>query len=228
VRDGKTLQIAIDGPAGAGKSTIAKELARRLGLVYLDTGAMYRALTHKVLRQGLDLTDEEGITALAEATDVSFEAAGGGKIRCDGEDVSAMIRLPEVTAKVSAVAAYAGVRQRMVQLQQNVAANTDVVMDGRDIGTVVLPFAQTKIFLTASLQERARRRLLELEKDGIPQGLEAVAAAMAERDRVDSERKISPLQPAQDAYMLDTTGKEIEEIVEQILDRIGLGGGSGQ
>ncbi|MDR3289501.1 MAG: (d)CMP kinase [Peptococcaceae bacterium] len=228
MRDGKTLQIAIDGPAGAGKSTIAKELARRLGLVYLDTGAMYRALTHKVLRQGLDLTDEEGITALAEATDVSFEAAGGGKIRCDGEDVSAMIRLPEVTAKVSAVAAYAGVRQRMVQLQQNVAANTDVVMDGRDIGTVVLPFAQTKIFLTASLQERARRRLLELEKDGIPQGLEAVAAAMAERDRVDSERKISPLQPAQDAYMLDTTGKEIEEIVEQILDRIGLGGGSGQ
>lgn len=214
---GKTLQIAIDGPAGAGKSTVAKEIAGRMGLKYLDTGAMYRALTYQVLRHGLDPADEQSVTQLVEKTTISFAAEQNRRILCDGEDVTDKIRLSEVTAQVSAVSSYARVRQRMVQLQQSIAECSDVVMDGRDIGTVVLPQASVKIFLTASLLERSKRRWTELGEDASVKTMDDIAAELAERDRWDSQRKISPLKPAEDAYILDTTGKSVDKIVEIIL-----------
>jgi cytidylate kinase len=196
---------------------VAKEIAGRMGLKYLDTGAMYRALTYQVLRHGLDPADEQSVTQLVEKTTISFAAEQNRRILCDGEDVTDKIRLSEVTAQVSAVSSYARVRQRMVQLQQSIAECSDVVMDGRDIGTVVLPQASVKIFLTASLLERSKRRWTELGEDASVKTMDDIAAELAERDRWDSQRKISPLKPAEDAYILDTTGKSVDKIVEIIL-----------
>lgn len=215
-----TYQIAIDGPAGAGKSTIAKAIARRLGILYVDTGAMYRAIAYKALTLNLPLDQEQAISDMAWQTDIVLKNGEEERVLCDGEDVTEEIRSPEVTRAVSIIAAYPKVRERLVEIQRQKAQEKSVVMDGRDIGTYVLPQADLKIFLTASLEERARRRWLELQEKGKNQSLESVQEDMKNRDRLDRERKVSPLVPAEDAYILDTTGLSIEEIVEEIVNKL--------
>lgn len=211
------LQVAIDGPAGAGKSTIAKAVAQRLGIFYVDTGAMYRAIALKGLRLGIAFDQEEDIRRMIQETEIILEHSEARRVFCDGEDVTEAIRNLEVSRAVSKVAAYPVVRKRLVELQRQEAQRGGVVMDGRDIGTVVLPKADLKIFLTASPEERARRRWLELQKAGKEISLTDVQQDMEKRDRQDSEREVSPLVPAADALILDTTGFSVEEIVEQII-----------
>jgi CMP/dCMP kinase len=213
------INIAIDGPAGAGKSTVAKIVANRLGLVYIDTGAMYRALTWKALAQKVDLLDEQRLTELAGCTEITLAQAPSGPIivSCDDQDVSEEIRNQEVTGAVSTVASVAGVRRRMVELQQKMAAQGGVVMDGRDIGTHVLPNAEYKFFLTATLQQRARRRWLELKAKGQQIDLAVLEQQIAERDRLDSSRETAPLVAAADAIWIDTDTLSIEEVVEKIV-----------
>lgn len=214
------LQVAIDGPAGAGKSTVALELARTLGYLYIDTGAMYRAMALKALRLGVDPSDARAMTDLAQRTEVTLKTARAGerpRVLLDGEDVTELIRRPEVNAVVSHVARIAGVRERLVALQQAMAQRGAVVMDGRDIGTVVLPSADVKVFLTASLSERARRRQAELRQAGHRLSLEQVEAELARRDELDSQREQSPLCQAPDAVLVDTTGKTVEQVVDEIV-----------
>ncbi|HZW82300.1 MAG TPA: (d)CMP kinase [Candidatus Deferrimicrobium sp.] len=213
------INIAIDGPAGAGKSTVAKIVANRLGLVYIDTGAMYRALTWKALAQKADLLDEQILTELAGCTEITLALSPSGPIivSCDDQDVSEEIRNQEVTASVSTVASLAGVRRRMVELQQKMAAQGGVVMDGRDIGTHVLPNAKYKFFLTATLQQRAKRRWLEMKAKGQNIDLAALEQQIAERDRLDSSRETAPLVAAVDAIWIDTDTLSIEDVVEKIV-----------
>ena len=210
------MQVAIDGPAGSGKSTVAKLVAERLGFLYIDTGAMYRALTLKAMREGLPLDDEDQIAELLERTRLELKSGPQTRVFLDGEDVSEAIRLPDVNRGVSAVAALGKVRQGLVMLQQEMAKG-HVVMDGRDIGTVVLPQAEVKVFLTASLKERARRRALELQSRGIEVSQEEAEAQLALRDKLDESREIGPLKNADDAYLLDTTDLTIGQVVEEIL-----------
>lgn len=213
----KELKIAIDGPAAAGKSTIAKLTAEKLGYTYIDTGAMYRALTHKALVQNIDTNDGDKLTALLQDTAiVLLPSANGQKVIVDDVNVSEEIRSQQVTAHVSAVAAHSGVRTLMVEKQQQLAEGMGVVMDGRDIGTAVLPNAELKIFMTASVEERAMRRFLENEKRGMATPLEQLAAEISERDRADSERAVSPLKQAEDAIVVDTTSMTIEEVARKI------------
>ena len=213
----QTLQIAIDGPAGAGKSTVAKLVAKQLKLFYVDTGAMYRAIAYKALENKINLEDELKVNEIAKTAEVVLDHSGAGTVWCDGENVTQAIRRPEISRAVSTVAAYAGVRAHLVHLQRREAERGGVVMDGRDIGTHVLPDASLKIFLTATLQERAKRRWLELVKAGKNTLLEEVAQDMQERDRRDTQRVVSPLESAQDAVLLDTTGLSVEEIVAKIV-----------
>jgi len=213
----QALQIAIDGPAGAGKSTVAKLVAKQLNLFYIDTGAMYRTIAYKALQNGISLEDEHSISEIAQTTEVVLDHSGEGKVWCDGENVTQVIRSPKISRAVSTVAAYSGVRERLVELQRIEAERGGVVMDGRDIGTHVLPKATLKIFLTATLQERANRRWRELVKAGKKVAFEEVAEDMQQRDRQDTEREVSPLEPAHDAVMLDTTGLSVEEIVAKIV-----------
>ncbi|NMA69575.1 MAG: (d)CMP kinase [Desulfitobacterium sp.] len=215
-----TYQIAIDGPAGAGKSTIAKAIARRLGILYVDTGAMYRAIAYKANTLNLPLDQEQTISDMAWNTDIVLKNGEDERVLCDGKDVTEEIRSPEVTRAVSIIAAYPKVRERLVAIQRRKAQEKSVVMDGRDIGTYVLPQADLKIFLTASLEERSKRRWLELQQRGKKQSLESVQEDIINRDRLDRERKVSPLVPADDAYILDTTGLSIEEIVEDIVNNL--------
>lgn len=211
------IKIAIDGPAAAGKSTIAKITAEKLGYTYIDTGAMYRALTHKALSQNIDTTDGEKLERLVRNTAIVLSPSTKGQaVIVDGHDVSEAIRLQQVTANVSAVAAHTGVRQLMVEKQRQLANGTGVVMDGRDIGTAVLPDAELKIFMTASVEERALRRHLENGKRGITTSLAELQAEISERDRADSEREVSPLKQAEDALLIDTTAMSIEEVANQI------------
>lgn len=216
-RDLSLKQIAIDGPAGAGKSTVAKAVAKRLGLFYLDTGAMYRALAYKALKTEIDINDVLRVSELARCTEIVMDHSEKRFVWCDGQEVSTQIRTPEVTKAVSKVAAYPQVRARLVDLQRLEAKKGGLVMDGRDIGTHVLPQADLKIFLTASPEERAKRRWLELMAAGKEVSLDEVKRDMEERDRADSERETSPLIPAKDAHILDTTGLRIEEIVGMIV-----------
>lgn len=213
------ITIAIDGPAGSGKSTVAKRVADALGILYLDTGAMYRAVTLKALRAGLALDDEAALAKLAAATALEFKqiADGSYHLFMDGEDVSAQIRTAPVTKAVSAVSAVAGVREVLVKQQQRIGRQGGVVMDGRDIGTVVLPHADLKIFLTASLRERAYRRWLELQAKGDTVTIDEVEEDLKRRDAFDSGRSVAPLRPAPDSVTLDTTALSIEEVVERIL-----------
>ncbi|KUO71113.1 MAG: cytidylate kinase [Desulfosporosinus sp. BRH_c37] len=211
------IQIAIDGPAGAGKSTVAKLIAKQLNLFYIDTGAMYRAIAYKVLKNKIPLEDEHSVSQIANTTEVVLEHSEERTVWCDGENVTQAIRSPEISRAVSIVAAYVGVRERLVELQRREAERGGVVMDGRDIGTHVLPEASLKIFLTATLQERANRRWLELVKAGKNVLFEEVAQDMQKRDRQDTEREVSPLEPAQDAVILDTTGLSVEEMVAKII-----------
>lgn len=209
--------VAIDGPAGAGKSTVAQLAAKKLGYTYIDTGAMYRAVAWKVLQQH-EVTDERILEVIRDI-DVDLQyAEGKTTVTVDGEDVSAAIRTPEVSAVVSRVAALGPVRAKMVDLQRKMAKRGAVLMDGRDIATNVLPHADVKIFLTASIEERAHRRWKEMKEKGYDIALETLKKDIAARDKADSEREISPLVQADDAVLLDTTGLSIDEVVARILD----------
>ncbi|MBQ1890302.1 cytidylate kinase [Selenomonas ruminantium] len=213
----KNLVVAIDGPAGAGKSTVAQLAAKQLGYTYIDTGAMYRAVAWKTLQQGQEVTDEL-ILEVVKNIDVNLQYADGKtKVTVDGTDVSAAIRTPEVSGIVSQVAALGPVRVKMVDLQRKMAERGGVLMDGRDIATNVLPNADVKIFLTASIEERAQRRWKELQQKGYDMTLEKLQQDIAARDKADSEREISPLVQAEDATLLDTTGLSIDEVVARIL-----------
>jgi pantoate ligase/cytidylate kinase len=210
--------IALDGPAGAGKSTVARRVAQALGLLFLDTGAMYRALTWKALEQGLDLTDEDALTRLAEQSQIELVAdPAGDRTRIDGQDVTTEIRTPRVTSRVSEVAKVPGVRQVLVRLQQELGRDGGVVAEGRDIGTVVFPKADVKVFLVASPAERARRRAKDLEAAGHPVDLQALEADIARRDEIDSTRAVAPLKPAEDAVLIDSDRLTIDEVVAAIL-----------
>ena len=211
--------IAIDGPAGAGKSTVARKVAGTLGFIYIDTGAMYRAVTARVLDQSIALTDGERISSLAGQVDVHFTQSDGIlKVWADGEDVTDKIRTPEITAAVPLLSQVSAVRHAMVRLQREMAAGGKVVLDGRDIGTVVVPEACAKIFLTASVEERARRRWLEMKEKGYHPQLAELQQDIEQRDKQDREREIAPLRQAEDAVLVDTTGMPIESVVEKIVE----------
>ena len=209
--------VAIDGPAGAGKSTVAQLAAKKLGYTYIDTGAMYRAVAWKVLQQQ-EVTDERILEVIRDIDVDLHYAKGKTTVTVDGEDVSAAIRTPEVSAVVSRVAALGPVRTKMVDLQRKMAKRGAVLMDGRDIATNVLPHADVKIFLTASIEESARRRWKEMKEKGYDIALETLKKDIAARDKADSEREISPLVQADDAVLLDTTGLSIDEVVVRILN----------
>lgn len=212
------MSIAIDGPAGAGKSTVAREVARKLKITYIDTGAMYRALTYAALQQSISLEDGEKLRQLLDSIDLSLHWVDGMQhISLNGADISQEIRSLEVSKNVSSVAKHPIIREKMVQLQQEMAQTQEVVMDGRDIGTHVLPEAQLKIFLTASIEERARRRYTELVEKGENPDLHQLEQDIAARDRMDSERETAPLRPASDSIMLDTTGMGINEVIDKII-----------
>jgi len=214
----KSIQIAIDGPAAAGKSTIAKLAAEELGYTYIDTGAMYRAITYKALEQNIDLKDEKALTALLLETEIELKPSFDGQlVLLDGTDVSDAIRSNQVTSSVSAVASHASLREEMVKRQLLMAENGGVVMDGRDIGTHVLVNAELKIFMSATVDERAKRRQLDNERRGIQSHVDQLKEEIAERDKLDSERKASPLVQAEDAIYLDTTNLSIQEASHQII-----------
>lgn len=209
--------IAIDGPAGAGKSTIARKLAAKMGLVYVDTGAMYRTLALHCLRKGVDLTAEEAVVEAVSDAEVKLAYIDGvQQVILNGENVSEAIREAHVSTAASQVSVHGPVRVRMVQMQQELARETDVVMDGRDIGTVVLPDAFLKIFLTASPAERARRRAEEMRAKGQACDVAEIEKQIKERDEQDMNRPIAPLKQAEDAFLVDTTSMDIDEVVAHI------------
>ena len=217
----KPSTITIDGPAASGKSTIAELLAQDLGYLYFDTGVMYRAVTWAALSNGISIEDEPAVTALAERlqVDVTPPDADDGRqytVLADGEDVTWTIRTPAVDAHVSPVSAYAGVRRALVVQQRRVAAGGRVVMVGRDIGTVVLPDADFKLYLDATVEERARRRWREMRARGEEADYEVVLASMRRRDQIDSNREVSPLRVAKDAVVVDTTDLTIEEVLAEV------------
>ena len=210
----RRVVVAIDGPAGAGKSTIARRLAERLGFTYIDTGAMYRAVALWALRQNVDPTDMHRMEQLALAAEIELQP---GRIRLNGEDVTEAIRSPEVSSGASKIAVIAGVRRRMVDKQRSIGERASVVMEGRDIGTVVFPDADVKIFLDAQPPERVRRRLLEVRAKGEQVAESTLALEMEERDRRDSTRRDAPLSQAPDAIYLDSTALSIDEVEEAVL-----------
>ncbi|MFD1928127.1 (d)CMP kinase [Sporosarcina siberiensis] len=213
----KTIKIAIDGPAAAGKSTIAKITAEKLGYTYIDTGAMYRALTHKALQMNIDINDEDSLEELLNSIEISLKPTDNTQlVFIDGSDVTEEIRSRDVTSSVSSVATHSKVRELMVAKQRVFAEGVGVVMDGRDIGTHVLPNAELKIFMTASVDERASRRHLENEKRGIVSSLDQLKNEISERDQADMKRKASPLKMAEDALLIDTTAMSIEDVAEKI------------
>ncbi|GER66038.1 cytidylate kinase [Weizmannia acidilactici] len=215
----KKINIAIDGPAAAGKSTAAKKVAEKLNYIYIDTGAMYRSLTYKALENGVDVEDGKALAELLYRTEIRLMSGECGQVVfVDGEDVTGKIREREVTNSVSAVSKHRTVREEMVKRQQALAKGGGIVMDGRDIGTRVLPDAELKIFLLASVDERAERRHAENLAKGIPSNLNELKREIEERDRLDSEREVSPLCKAKDAVELDTTHLGIEEVADKILE----------
>jgi len=201
---------------------VAKLLADKLGYLYIDTGAMYRAITYIATDKGIPCTDEEALTKLAAQTDIRFarDSAGRQLVICDGRDITEEIRTPVISNNVSLTAKHEGVRRELVNKQQNMAKSHNVVMDGRDIGTVVLPGAEVKVFLTASLEERAKRRFLELKAGGFSGDIETVAAEVARRDDMDVKRAASPLRPAKDAIIIDTTCSALDKVVSDIMQLI--------
>jgi CMP/dCMP kinase len=215
------LIIAIDGPSASGKSTLAKRLAKDLGLTYLDTGAMYRALALKVLREGIDIGNDAVLKELIGRTEIDLAEAGGQlQVLLDGEDVSEAIRTPEVSQMASKASALKVVRQWMLVLQRALGQRGNVVAEGRDIGTVVFPAAEVKIYLDASLQERARRRVAELRKAGQQVSVDETLQEMAERDKRDSERDLAPLRKADDAIAIDSSALDAEALAQKVMQEI--------
>ena len=214
----KGLQVAIDGPASSGKSTVAKIIAKRFGYVYCDTGAMYRSVTWAALENGIDVSDTKRVIDLARKIKITFEPGQPDqRVFVDGHEVTKDIRTEKIAANVSAVAAIPEVRAQMVEQQRQIAQAGGIVMDGRDIGTTVLPGAQVKVFLVASAHERARRRYEEnLQKGLATQSLDELEAAIKLRDQKDSTRKVSPLTQAKDAILIDTTSLTIDQVVDEI------------
>ena len=215
------ISIAIDGPAGAGKSTIAKSLAARHGWLYVDTGAIYRTVGLYTLRHGIDPKDADVVKGILPELDIQMQVEGDGvqHMYLNGEDVTSVIRTPEISMYASAVSAHAAVRSYLLEMQRSLARTRDVVMDGRDIGTVVLPHASVKIFLTASAEIRARRRWLEQQQKGNDQPFEEVLADVIQRDEQDTHRAVAPLRQAEDAVLADTSDLNLEESVD-LLDSI--------
>ena len=212
-----SFNIAIDGPAGAGKSTIAKQLAKELSFIYVDTGAMYRSMALYFMRNGIAKEDEAAISDACKTVEVSIAYENGEQqVLLNGENVSKEIRKEEVGKMASATSVYKEVRTKLVELQQKLAADKDVIMDGRDIGTCVLPNAQVKIYLTASVETRAERRYQELHEKGAACDLEVIKKDIADRDYQDMHREISPLKQAEDAILVDSSDMGIEEVVETI------------
>ena len=213
----KNLVIAVDGPAGAGKSTIAKIIADKLNINYIDTGAMYRAVTYKVLQNNIDTTDEQAIIEVAKASEIDFK---DNNIYLDGKILKEEIRTPEVSNNVSNVAQIKEVRYLMVDVQREIGNRSSVILDGRDIGSYVFPNADYKFFLNASPEERGERRYKELVKKGYETTLEEVIKDVIRRDEIDSNREFAPLVKANDAIEIDTTGKSIEGVVEDVISKI--------
>lgn len=217
------INIAIDGPAGAGKSTVARAVAKKLGILYLDTGAMYRAMALKAMREGIDPNDKEQVLPLLECTEIYAKNIGGTQhTYLDGEDVSGLIRTPEVSRGASDISAIPDVRIKLAQIQRNIAHTSDVVMDGREIGSYVIPECENKFYVTASVDERARRRLLELKEKGRDNGMtvEDMAKDIAERDYNDSHRAFAPLLRLPEAILIDTTDLTIDEAVNAVLKNV--------
>lgn len=213
--------IAIDGPSGAGKSTLAKKLAADLGFIYLDTGAMYRALALKILRQGVDLADDQKLAELVNSTSVDLQCDRAElKVLLDGKNVASEIRTPAVSQMASKASALKLVRDRMLELQRRLGERGSVVAEGRDIGTVVFPDAQVKIFLSASAAERARRRCAELRAAGQPVDLDVTLREIEERDQRDSERALAPLRKADDALVIDSSNSTADEVAACVLAEI--------
>lgn len=217
----KTIRIAIDGPASSGKSTVAKILAKKLGYTYLDTGAMYRCATYLALKHGIDLEQVDALLKLLDRYPIAFGKAADGSqtVSLGSEDVTLAIRQNDVTNHVSAVSAIPQVREKLVDEQRRIAAGGAIIMDGRDIGTVVLPDAELKIFLVASVEERAERRFKENQEKGIATDFEQLKQEIADRDYKDSHRKVSPLRAADDAITFDTTGVSIDGVVDFISEK---------
>lgn len=219
----KRVVVAIDGPAAAGKSTVSKEVAKRLNFTYIDTGAMYRAFTSYVLDKGVNPKDEEACCKLIP--EVNIVLYPDGKVMCSGKDVTRVIREPLVSGNVSYIASYKDIRLALVEQQRNMAKSQSVVMDGRDIGTYVLPDADVKIFMVASVKERADRRYKENMQKGIFCTYEDIVKDVEKRDRIDSSRAFAPLKPAEDSILLDTSKLSIEESINAVLkiikDKVG-------
>ena len=215
--------IAIDGPSGAGKSTVSKSVAKALGFNCLDTGAMYRAMALKAMREGIDPNDKEQVLPLLECTEIYAKNIGGTQhTYLDGEDVSGLIRTPEISRGASDISAIPDVRIKLAQIQRNIAHTSDVVMDGREIGSYVIPECENKFYVTASVDERARRRLLELKEKGRDNGMtvEDMAKDIAERDYNDSHRAFAPLLRLPEAILIDTTDLTIDEAVNAVLKNL--------
>ena len=217
-----SIAVAIDGPAGAGKSTIARAAAKALGFIYVDTGALYRSIGLNAIRTGVDITDSNAVenSLTGMKVELAFDAQGAQIVLLNGEDVSSFIRTPEVSMAASKVSAVPKVRAFLLDLQRNMAKTQSVIMDGRDIGTVVLPDAEVKIFLTASPEIRAKRRFDELIEKGQEVKYEDVLADVIERDYNDSHREIAPLKPAEDSKIADTSGLTLEESIDLIINII--------
>ncbi len=213
----KTIRIAIDGPGGAGKSTIAMAVAKALQIDYIDTGSMYRAVALKILKEGINLKDEKALQRMLDHTDIDFSK---GNIYLDGAVINDLIRTPEISAMASACSALPMVRSKLVALQRQMGESKSIIMDGRDIGTNVLPHAEYKFFLTASPEVRARRRTLELQQKGQDVNYEAVLADIEKRDFADSNRSLNPLTQAKDALLINTTGIPLEECIQLVLSHI--------
>jgi CMP/dCMP kinase len=215
------LIIAIDGPSGAGKSTLAKRLAKELGFIYVDTGAMYRALALKVLREGVDLADDASMARLIGSTTIDLRQVEGAlQVLLDGADVAAEIRTPQVSQMASKASALGAVRARLLELQRDMARRGSIVAEGRDIGTVVFPQADVKIFLQASAAERARRRFAELQGAGQSVDLTETLREIEERDKRDSERDLAPLLQADDALMIDSSSFDVDQVTARVLAHI--------
>ncbi len=216
-----SINVAIDGPAGAGKSTIAKRVAKEKGYIYVDTGAMYRAMALYFIRQGIGADEEEKINEACKNADISIAYEDGVQVvLLNGENVNGLIRTEQVGNMASATSVFGDVRKKLVELQQKLASKENVVMDGRDIGTVVLPEAEVKVYLTASSAERARRRFLELQAKGENADIVQIEKDIVERDHRDMTREISPLKQADDAVLVDSSDMSIEEVVNKIMSII--------